>query len=492
MKNDIVMYEKIYQILKYKIESGLLSDGSKLPSRANLCKEFNTSEKTIRRAVNLLIENGLVESTQRKRPTITYKKYNTNQNKNQSMLKKADAIKANDILNTGILLCNPLNARGISLCKGNDWSIPEEILNNMDPNRPLEFWRLSNKLWHFFISRNENDLIIRVIESLGFSGIDPLPGTYQQRLKYLKDLELLFDTAKIHGDLESIDFDDLSILYGFIPDCKEDVPTYQVMPDSPLRIGVRKLEQKISKGEERYSSVYMDLLGLIAVGHYQLGQRLPSIIELHQIYDVSVETVSKAIQILQNWGVVNSVRGKGIFITMDLDNLKKIPLDPKLLACHVRRFLDSLEFLSITIEGVSKHIAKYSKPHEVQELYKKLEENWHKHYLYQLSPRTILDFIVEHIQYDALKTIYKIIKKNYQIGRSIPKLVNPTKTPVNFKIHCLCIEAVELLLTQNIELFAKKVTEMFQYVHQLVILECQKLNYFQPAMEVYDGSMLWK
>ena len=54
MKNGIVMYEKIYRILKNKIECGLLPSGSRLPSRTDLCREFVTSEKTVRHALNLL------------------------------------------------------------------------------------------------------------------------------------------------------------------------------------------------------------------------------------------------------------------------------------------------------------------------------------------------------------------------------------------------------------------------------------------------------
>ena len=56
MKDGTVVYERVYQILRNKIESGLLPYGSKLPSRADLCLEFKTSEKTVRRAVELLAQ----------------------------------------------------------------------------------------------------------------------------------------------------------------------------------------------------------------------------------------------------------------------------------------------------------------------------------------------------------------------------------------------------------------------------------------------------
>ena len=62
--------------------------------------------------------------------------------------------------------------------------------------------------------------------------------------------------------------------------------------------------------EERYSSVYLDILGLIAIGYYQPGDRLPSHAQMQKQYGVSVNTTTQAIQCLQKWGVVEATRGK--------------------------------------------------------------------------------------------------------------------------------------------------------------------------------------
>ena len=67
-----MMYERVFQIIKNKIECGLLPAGSSLPSRSNLCEEFGTSEKTIRRVLKMLEENGLIKTQQRRRPVVRY------------------------------------------------------------------------------------------------------------------------------------------------------------------------------------------------------------------------------------------------------------------------------------------------------------------------------------------------------------------------------------------------------------------------------------
>ena len=40
--------------------------------------------------------------------------------------------------------------------------------------------------------------------------------------------------------------------------------------------------------------------------------------------------------------------------------------------------------------------------------------------------------------------------------------------------------------------FARKATEMFDHTRELVIGECRRLGYWEAAMAVYDGDLLWK
>ena len=487
----MVKYERIYQILRNKIECGLIPVGTELPGRGNLCKEFNTSERTARRVVELLAQDGLLKITPKKRPVVI-SNLSVQHQKTQQTMEKADAVAANDILKTSTLLCYPINNKGMSLCKGDDWNIPEKIVANMDPYKPIEFWRLSNRLWRFFISRNENELILRAVDSLGLGNVDPLPGTFEMRKTYHTNLKELIQTMKQGKKPQSVYFDTVSLLYGIVLDEKEGTPSYQVTSDSPLRIGLKELDQKIYKAQERYSSVYLDIIGLIAMGRYQFGERLPTHENLRKIYGVSIDTTVKAIRILQKWGVVTATPKRGIFVAMNLDMLQKIPIDPELIACHVRRYLDTLELLSLTIQEVAAHAAAYVTPEEAKILYKKLNSQWNEPHQHQLIPRILLDFIAEHIQYDALRSIYKVIQKNYVIGRSIPKLVARDKTSIDYTIYQQCIEIATILIDGDISCFAKQSAELFHTIYDLIIKICKKLGYLEAAMQVYDGTALWK
>ena len=119
---DAMMYERVYQILRNRIECGLLPTGSSLPSRSNLCEEFGISEKTIRRALQMLKEKGLIDTQQRKRPVVTYDCSAVHQT-TRLALEKIDAEVTDDVLKTGLLLCYPVIKNGISLCRKGEMCI---------------------------------------------------------------------------------------------------------------------------------------------------------------------------------------------------------------------------------------------------------------------------------------------------------------------------------------------------------------------------------
>lgn len=489
MKNDIVMYEQVYRILKDKIENGRLREGTKIPSRSDLCHEYHTSEKTIRKALELLKEDGLIYCEKRKCPIVAKRDTTSNFPIEQ---RQVNASIAYDIMKSGAYLCYPLNEYGIHLCSPKELAIAEDIIRQMDLYDPQQFWLDSKRVWRFFISRIGNDLIFRVITGLGFSDVTTLPGTYALRSKYKQDLLKLMELARLKADLTSVQFDDFTILYDFMqPDAQPSANTH-VCIHSPLYKGVDDFEQIICKGEDRCASVYMDLLSMMVSGQYKLGDRLPSIIQLHQSYNVSIKTASKAVQQLQQWGAVTSIRGKGIHVVMKQIELTNIHLDPSLVAHHVRRFLDSLEFLMLIIEQTAQLVAQNIPKEDALQLRSELTAMWDDYQIYHMSSRVLLNFITNNIPYQALRVVYELLQRNFRIGRSIPCLLNLGATNSNREIHERILTAIDALIKQDISLFATLCKDIFTHIYQESILACKHLNYYDAAMKVYDGTILWK
>lgn len=488
LKYDMTMYERIFRILKNKIESGLYPAGSSLPSRADLCQEFATSEKTIRRALAMLEEKGFIETSQRKRPVVAAP-VNKGHLATTFALKKIDTDITNDVLKTGALLCYPVIKNGISLCKQEDLEIPRKILDHMNVENPPEFWKLSKQFLRFFVARNENALTMQVVDSLGLSDLTPLKDDIKARTRYYGQLQEFMKILETGGETEKVHFDDMTGMYGLTEGSR---PSFDVSPDSAVILGRKQMEKLLERDEVRYSAVYMDIVGLIAAGRYKRGDQLPTHKELQEIYGVSVDTTIKAVQILQEWGVVKTVRGNGIFVEMDKNGIGTIQVPPHLIACHVRRYLDSLELIALTIEGASACAAAHITMPELQKLKAQICRLWNEDYLYERSPAILLDFIAEHIGIDALEAVYAILQKNLRIGRSIPGLLNIQKTSVNCEIHEQCADAVETLLKGDHKAFPGKTVRLFENICRLVGEECRRLGYYEAAAGVYDGTSLWR
>lgn len=491
MKNDVIQYERTYRQIKNKIESGMLPVGTRLPGRAVLCRELGTSERTVRRALGLLEQDGFLEISPRKRPMVI-SAVPTQKGWAQQNTKKADASQVDDLMQTADLLCYPIYLNGLRLCTGDDWQTPEKILQQMDPNQPAEFWRLSRRLGRFFIARNENELLLRVVDSLGFYRKETPAWSIEDRVRYCSHMETLFRTVKGGGEPGRAELNAIFSQYRIIAGQAEGGQFLQVLSHCPLLAEADELGKQLSLAQERYSSMCLDLLGLIAIGRYQPGDRLPTHDQLQEYYGVSRDTSVKAVRMLQDWGVVTAAPRRGISVEMDLAALQRIHITPESIACHVRRYLDSLDLLTLTVERVATHAAALVSPEDVRQLKAAISRQEEQPYEHQLIPRTLLDFITEHIQYDVLRSIYGVLSRNFSVGRSIPKLVSRSKNPQNEEIYRECTRAADLLLSGDAGMFARRTAGIFERISRYVAAECRRLGYWDAAMAVYDGTLLWK
>ena len=59
-------YAQVARLLKQQISSGEFRKGSKLPSEADICRDFEVSPMTVRRAINVLADQGVITTVQGK------------------------------------------------------------------------------------------------------------------------------------------------------------------------------------------------------------------------------------------------------------------------------------------------------------------------------------------------------------------------------------------------------------------------------------------
>lgn len=488
MSHKEFQYQRIFQVLKNKIESGSIPQGSSLPSCAKLCKEYAVSAKTMRRVLSMLSDGGLIETSERKRAIAINQPspaYPSNQ------LKEPNPVAIADIVKTAELLCYPLISRGVSLCCGTDWLIPEQLIDQMNPEQPALFWRKSKLFWRFFIARCENELALRILDSLGFEDLEYLNDTTKLRTAYRERLLHFIKKFRVSGCARDAVEKLLADVYDLTPISANPLEC-AVPPSSPLRTGIQSNEQWLKTAEEQYSAVCLDILGLISVGHYRAGAQLPSHTALQKQYGVSVFTTLQAIKTLKQWGVVETTRGKGIFVSQHPPMVDELPISTQLIASYTKRYLENIELLALTAEGVAFYVAQSVSPAQAQALQRELFNSENIRRKCPSASITILEFLTAHIPYKAMRAVYAAILENHRIGIKIPGLASVRSSSQKQEIASRCIGSVAFLIRGDASEFAKQVGELFRYVQQLVITECDKLNYLNAVKAIYDTSQLWR
>lgn len=111
-------------------------------------------------------------------------------------------------------------------------------------------------------------------------------------------------------------------------------------------------------GRPMYLQIIEQIKNRIALGDWQPGSKLPSIREFAVALKVSVITVKRAYQELENEGVINTQHGKGSFVAADKnldEKLREQDMNDHLLqAIKIARSLGlDLEQLKAKLEQVN-------------------------------------------------------------------------------------------------------------------------------------------
>lgn len=100
--------------------------------------------------------------------------------------------------------------------------------------------------------------------------------------------------------------------------------------------------------------IYLQIMERVTIdivsGHYQPGDRLPSVRELASEASVNPNTMQKALTELERSGLVYSQRTSGRYITEDKDMIKEAK--EELAATQVQEFINKMSQLGISKEEI--------------------------------------------------------------------------------------------------------------------------------------------
>ncbi|MDF7671983.1 GntR family transcriptional regulator [Lactobacillus sp. ESL0701] len=108
-----------------------------------------------------------------------------------------------------------------------------------------------------------------------------------------------------------------------------------------------------------YLQIKQYLYREIAVGKLQAGEKIPSVRNLALQLTVNVNTVQRALQQMNDEGILYTKRGEGNFVTKDTALLAQTKQN--LINNELDKFVQSMNALGVTNDQLSSILANYLK-----------------------------------------------------------------------------------------------------------------------------------
>ncbi len=307
--DDYKLYNVAYKHLLYSIHFGFYPSGSSLPSVVELCKSFGVSRSTIRSALKMLEEERYISRTQGRSAIVTYTAQ-TDRCRNEYLTYCQATKDALLDLNSILWMIWPeVVLQGLKLCGERELDELSDIAGSMTELAEYPYLEFNYRI----IQQLGNPLLLNLyLSTIFFGHCSPtLLGNDAYRQDYMINLRetntqiLALRRAGNYEGLKTL----LSRYYrGRIEAMRrfhDLIPTPDI-PVEPLLYHWNYYTERPSVGFD----LSMKLLREIYTS-YRPMDYLPSVAALSRKSGLPVITVRRAIQILNDIGLTESINGKG-------------------------------------------------------------------------------------------------------------------------------------------------------------------------------------
>lgn len=389
------LYMLVYDYYETQIQYGYYKYGDYLPSIQTIQgvgTMFQMAPATIRNALALLEKNGFIEVEPRKGARVTYKATaaQIRERAANDYVPKLEGFL--DLYRSGPVLFEPLWEAGLRSSTDLDWKFARQLVNPV--SLPLELYLMVygaldnglilNLYWETIRYMRFPYLMNREESRRGLQALETLPEeewisflrrylsqSYRQAMHFMR---LFIEESRVEFSLEKA----------------EAIPfTWSIYRQRP------QLRYTLS------SRIIREIIN----GRYPVGKYLPSFAQLAEQYGVAKNTVRRAIDTLNSFGVTRPYHGKGILVCMEHF---QIDYDKPEIREGLRLFQESQQLLALTIRSVSLFTLESVTEEKREHLTKKLLRLWEEGREI-LCFEICLDFIEEQCPLDIVRKIYRKI-----------------------------------------------------------------------------------
>lgn len=479
MKPQETKYSFIYREIKQSIINGRILPGDCLPSSRMLCSQFHVSRYTINRVFDALKKEGLIDIKPRLAPIVLPGKVVSEpENMLFDVLSKRKSIM--QIYKTFAFISPPLLVFAAQDCNLEIMPHYKQAMKASRLGTAASGWRPSFAFLKEVLEIGGNPLLANLYSAFELYHF----------LNFFMEKCPYFLETYLQGS-DSMTADIIDILKGRDPVVKHSqldklfqrfadsiAVTLEYLADStpgcPVSSDVPFLWKPTRGKDYFYSRIISDLNQKIGSGEYPCGTYLPFEKQLAGQYDVSVSTIRKALNELEQRGLVKTLNAKGtIVIEPDDSRVNQMLPNPRRTQ-EALQYFHALQLLTLIIYPAALAAGPKFTVSEVAELEEKF-----------ILPDSIciidiFEALLKHIELEPLRAILIEAFRLTEWGHYIAYYAN--KKLVIQKINKLIIAAVQHLHGGKVDSFANGMTDCYRFVlERAKEYMIKKYNFYRVA-----------
>lgn len=406
--------------------------GENLPKIDDLCNQFSVSSLTIKSAFKRLQDEGYIYRRHGQNAKVLFKQSDQALNDYAIRFFSQRRTVVPDLYQSTELVVLPMMIKSLCRMSEQDFAYLSRLAEQPDPEDQMRFYC-------YILQKTRNPLVLNLFwESTLYLGL-PFPMEYKghqlynaeisrQRLRELiasgraKNPERIYEAHLAFQ--RDVSKQIISYINARIPEQPDIEPlpfVWKVYRDRP----------------EICCNLAIQIIHDIYLGDFKDQEFLPSYEKLAAKYDVSVSTMRRTIDLLNQLGATQSINGKGTRVLMLAGSeIKQMPdlTIPKIYR-NMAYYLQSFELLVESCRGVMRMALQAFSDEQRMELSKLLEGCLHNE-RYYITLQSIFAFVSEHSSLRVIQEIYgKLYGLNlwgYPMGKYRKKMRDLNSTLVAF------------------------------------------------------------
>ena len=474
---------RIFHLLTYKIVTGIFRTGEKMLSQAEICNSYKVSDQTARIVLQMLEGTGMVERCRGRAARVIHDPdcwtYHA-----QLTYVPMNLAHTRDILYTACLIVPPFVTLAVRKYSRELLLQLDEILKELNEllDAPIRFWRTKQRFWQTLEAQADNYFYMQVRYALGlFDFRLPTNEIREKQILWLRLMHKAIHNRDSSVFQELVGPNDYADWYQAIGNQHfEDI---HVPKQSPLVQGANAVRQRLRDTEKRYQTIYLDIISWLALRGSSRGELLPPHEELAAMYGVSHNSTVPALGMLQELGVLKSIRGKGTFLQMDTDDVRLLRVSTNEAILRVRRLLEQFQFLALTTGVVASHAMASVSKGELGQLRDRMEQHTFPGPQVIHLALELHKFFTRHIQPSALRTIFEVLEEEIPTRIGMPGLLNYDRAVLN-ALEDDCWSVLKYLETQDYDSAAARFQSFYEACYNRLMCNIKQTIYWEATQQI--------